>query len=83
MNQYIIKKYISKITKQNIIDYANTQNISLTNNEINIIYDYIKNKSNIFLEGQHEQILKELKQKLTPLTYNKIEQLYQQYKNKI
>ena len=83
MNYFIIKKYISKLTKQNIIDYTRKENITLTNKEIDIIYYYIKNKSNYFLEGHHQEILNELKNKLSSPTYKKIEELYQQYKNKI
>ena len=83
MNYIIIKKYISKLTKQNIIDYTKKENLNLTNKEIDIIYYYIKNKSNYFLEGHHQEILNELKNKLSLPTYKKIEELYQLYKNKI
>ncbi len=83
MNHFIIQRYINQLTKEDIINYTNKQNISLTNKEIDIIYYYIKNKSNEFLKGNHEEILQELKQKLTNSTYKKIEEIYIMYKNKI
>ena len=83
MNQFIIKKYINKLKKQDITNYANQQNIYLTQKEIDIIYDYIKNRHSEFLNGNQEKLLKEIKEKVTPNTYKKIEELYYFYKNKI
>ena len=69
MNRFIIKKYIDRLTKQDIINYIDKQNIELSPNEIDIIYYYIKNKYNDFLNGNDQNILKELKQKVSPKTY--------------
>ena len=70
LNQIIIKKYITKLTKQNIIDYLNNQQIKIPENEIDIVYHYIKNNQSYFIEGNHQKILKELKEKLSNNTYN-------------
>ncbi len=83
MNKYLIYKYSKNITKQDIINFSNSQNISLTANELNTIYYYIINKTKIFLEGNRELILQELKNKLTSNTYNKIIELYNKYKDKL
>lgn len=83
MNQIILKKYISKLTKQNIKNYLNNQNVNINDNELNTIYYYIKNKSDYFLKGHHQEILNELKTKLEKNTYLKINELYNQYKNKL
>ena len=83
MNILIIEKYIKKLTKQDIINYATKQNISLTESEINIIYNYIKTKYKDFLNGNEKELLSEIKQKVKPPTYQKIEQLYNLYQNKI
>ena len=58
MNQFIIQKYINKITKKDIITYAQNNNIYLTDEEINTIYFFIKQKTNDFLKGNREKILK-------------------------
>ena len=83
MNILIIEKYIKKLTKQDIINYTTKQNISLTESEINIIYNYIKTKYKDFLNGNEKKLLSEIKQKVKPTTYKKIEQLYNLYQNKI
>lgn len=83
MNRFIIKKYINKLTKQDIINYTYKQNIELSTKEIDIIYYYIKNKYNEFLNGNEQNILKELKQKVSPKTYQILEEYYNTYKNKI
>lgn len=83
MNKYIIQKYINKLTKQDIINYSSNEKISLSQKEIDIIYEYIKTRYLDFLSGNQDIILKELKSKLNSKTYQKIEELYQQYKNKI
>ena len=83
MNEFIIIKYIQKITKQDIKNYATKENIPIKEEELNIIYDYIKTKSLNYLKENQEKILKELKQKLSQPTYQKIIQLYNLYKNKI
>ena len=83
MNRFIIKKYIDKLTKQDIINYIYKQNIELSPNEIDIIYYYIKNKYNEFLNGNDKNILIELKQKVSPKTYHILKDYYNTYKNKI
>lgn len=83
MNYFIIEKYIKKLTKQDIINYLNTQNITIPQKEINIIYDYIKNKYKDYIKGNKEQLLKEIKTKVSPTTYQIIENYHNQYKNKI
>ena len=80
MNRFIIKKYIDRLTKQDIINYIDKQNIELSPNEIDIIYYYIKNKYNDFLNGNDQNILKELKQKVSPKTYQIIQEYYNLYK---
>ena len=83
MNRFIIKKYIDKLTKQDIINYIYKHNIELSPNEIDIIYYYIKNKYNEFLNGNDQNILIELKQKVSPKTYHILKDYYNTYKNKI
>lgn len=80
MNKLLIYKYIERIKKEDIANYSLSQNINLTNNELNIIYDYIKHKTNEILNNP-EEILKEIKNKLSIPVYNKIIELYDKYKD--
>ena len=79
MNKLIIINYIKKLTKKDIYTYCKNNNISINDNEIDTIYYYIKNKYNIFLDGNHQEILNEIKYKVTSYTYNKIIELYNKY----
>ena len=81
MNIYLIYQYIKKIQKKDIYNFANKQGIILDNNELDIIYYYVKNEYKNFLNGNQQKILNEIKSKVKISTYNKIEELYNQYKN--
>lgn len=81
MNNYIIYQYIKKIQKEDINKFALKQGIQLDNNELDIIYYYIKNEYKNFLNGNQKSILEDIKNKVKPTTYNKIESLYNQYKD--
>ena len=49
----LIKKYISYLTPNHIKKYALSKNIYLTNEEINIIYNFIINNYNDLLEDNN------------------------------
>ena len=83
MNRFIIKKYINKITKDDIVRYAYKQNINISDRDVQVIYYYIKHKSHYFLDGHYDLIMDEIKDKVSPIVYQKIRELYDEYKNKI
>ena len=60
MKEDIIKKYIDKITISDINSFANKNNINLNNNELNIIYKYIKNDWKTIIYGNYSYILNDL-----------------------
>lgn len=65
------------------MNYCLNNNIPLTNEELDVIYYYIKNRYNEFLEGKQTELLEEIKYKVKSATYNKIIELYIKYKDKI
>ncbi|MDD2490531.1 MAG: DUF2624 family protein [Bacilli bacterium] len=83
MQEFIIREYINQLTKEDIICLAKNNQISLDNKEVDIIYLYIKKHWQTFYNGNPQNHLKELKSKLRPTTYQKLEHLYCQLKNKI
>lgn len=85
MNLFFIERYIKKITKEDIYNYALSQEITLSSKELDILYHYLKNYYKEFLLNKESQpiILKEIQSQITPKTANKLEELYQLYKNKI
>lgn len=83
MNKLIIINYIKKLTKNDISNYCKNTNIPLTEEELEIIYYYIKNRYNDFLNGHEQELLEEIKYKVKSATYNKILELYYKYKDKL
>ena len=84
MNEIILNNYINKLTISHINDYAKSQDIHLINNEDEIIYDFLKsNYKKLYNEEYNEDLIKILKCKLSFNTYNKINNLYKEAKEKI
>ena len=83
MNIYLISEYVNRMQKQDVNNLALKQGITLDNEELDIIYNYIKNNYKTLIYGNPKVILEEIKYQVKPLTYNKIENLYMQFKDKI
>ena len=82
MNKLIIKEYINRLDKNDIFNFGLNNNIRLEDNELEVIYDCIKNKSDMIFNNP-EETLREIYSKVKEDTYNKILELYNKYKNKI
>jgi hypothetical protein len=80
MEELFLKSYVSRLTKEDIIEYLKKEDIKVTENEINIIYEYIKKYFMIFYKGDPTYLFDELRNKLNEETYNKALELYQKYK---
>lgn len=83
MNDIIIQKYINGITINNIIDFAKKEGINVKIEEAKIIHEYLNKYWKVFYYDNPKKLLLELKQKLSPATYNKLEELYYIAKEKI
>ena len=83
MNIYLINEYVNRLKVSDITYYAEKQGITLDKDEAKLIYDYIKNDYRTIIYGNPKDILNEIKFKVKPLTYNKIENLYILFKDKI
>ena len=71
----IIKKYVDILKKEDIENYALKNNILLDKNELDLIYNVIKNRYNEIYENGIN-VINEYKDKLKIDTYNKIIELY-------
>lgn len=83
MNDLLLEKYVNKLTKDHIINYAKNNGIIVNNNEVDIIYEYIKKYWRKFYYENPKDLFDELKSKLSPNTYNKLIQIYTEAKEKI
>ena len=79
MNKQVILDYLKDLKKEDIISYTKKQNIIITNNDIDTIYDYIKNNPNKIINNLDYSI-KEIKSKVSINGYNVILEMYNKYK---
>lgn len=78
-NKSTIYEYIKKIKKEDIYNYGIKQGIKIDNNEIDVIYSYINDRYDDIINNT-DNILLEIKDKLSYKTYNKLLELYDKYK---
>lgn len=76
----LIKNYIKKLNKTDIINYLNKENVKASNEEIDLIYNSIKNDFDYVLNNDFYEYLNKYKSKLNNNLYNKIIEKYNEYK---
>lgn len=76
MYDFLIKKYVERLTKDDIVKFSVKEGITLTDNEVDIIYEYIKKDWRTFYYGNPIEKLNELKILLSPEAYKRVEKLY-------
>ncbi len=82
MNDFLIKQYVTNLTHGDINNFASANGVTLNNEETNLIYDNIKQNWRTIVYGNPRGILNDLKAKLEPNTYHKMENLYTFFKAK-
>lgn len=82
MNKIIIYEYINRLKREDILKFCSMRGLIIDNNDLDTIYDYIKNDYKRFFNNPDEVIC-EVKEKVSPRTFNEIINLYDKYKNKI
>ena len=82
MNKLIIYKYIDRIRKIDIMNYGIKEGIELNDEEINLIYFYIKNRYMDFFNNPAD-IFREIEGNVRDNVYSKIIELYNKYKRYI
>ena len=80
MKKELLKNYISKLTKQDIINYLSKEWIPASNEEIDMIYNAIKNDYEEILETNFMNYISNYKLNFYPDLYRTIIEKYNQYK---
>lgn len=80
MNKYLIKRYASNITKEDILKFGESEGVSINSNELNTIYNIIKNNQDEILEGNFYEFINNYKNSFNPILFNKIIEKYEKYK---
>ena len=78
----LIGLYINKITLNNINDFALKNNIILNKKELNILFDIVKNRYKEVLYEDDSLIKSYLHDNLSMANYNKVIELYDEYRTK-
>lgn len=81
MKKEILKGYISKLTKEDIINYLSKECICASNEEIDIIYDLIKNHNEEILENDFMSYISNYEHVFNRELYLKIIEKYNQFKS--
>lgn len=79
MHRLLIEKYIKQISKQDIKEFANKNNIQLSEKDQDILYHYLKNNWQDLLYGNSRSVFKELEEKLGTEKFNVLKNLYDFY----
>lgn len=82
MSKEMIKEYVDNLRRSDIKLYALWKGIPLSNEEVDLLYEYINKHWYILLYGNELPILEDLKTKLDTNTYQKLERLYYESKQK-
>ena len=78
-NKLVIYDYIKKIKKEDICNYGIKEGIKINNNDLDIIYNYIKNRYTDIFNNPIE-VINEINGKVSDNVYQKIIELYNKYK---
>ena len=82
MNRLLIYEYINRLRREDIVKFCNIKGLNVSDNEIDIVYNYIKNDYKRFFNNPME-VINEVKLKVSNNTFNEIMKLYDKYKTKI
>ena len=80
MKKQILEMYINKLTKQDIVNYLSKECVPASNEEIDLIYNAIKNDYNEILESDFNSYISNYKLTFNKALYEKIIEKYNEYK---
>lgn len=82
MKEKLISEYVNRMTLSDVNNFAVQNGIYLKDDELNLIYNHVKNNWRTIVFGNPRGILDELKGKLDNNSYQKVESLYVYFKNR-
>lgn len=79
MNKLIIYQYINRLRRDDIVNFCNVNGFMVSDNEIDIVYSYIKNDYKRFFSNP-DVVLDEVRGKVSDNGFKIIMKLYNKYK---
>ena len=81
MKEKIIS-FVNKLDKDDIIKLAQDYDIYFSNEEVNFVYDYLKNNINDLVNNPNPDIFDNYKDKFSEINYLKIKSIINQFTKK-
>ena len=82
MYKNFIINYVKKLTKEDIYNFRDNNNLNATDNDLNTIYEFIKKYNTVFFDNP-EKYVEILKDKVSDNCYKEVMVYYEKYKNYI
>lgn len=82
MYEYLIGEYVKKVSVVDIVNFGLKNNIEVSINDAKILQHYLINNYKELISDNPNNILKEIKKKIDPITYDKAYKLFLMYRNK-
>ncbi len=82
MMRILIEQYINRLEKQDVVSFGEKNGIILNEKELDTVFNHIKNNWKTIIYGNPRPILDDIKAKVEPLSYEKIENLYSRFYEK-
>ena len=78
----ILENYLKKLSKDDILSFANKNNIMLNNKELDYIFNTIKNDYKILLSNNYDVVFQNANNYIREDNLKKIYNLFLDYRNK-
>lgn len=75
----LIERYMDRLTKEDVNTFAQSKNISLSENELNFTYDFVKKNYKNFLANPSLFNIERYKDKYTKENFSKITKVFNEY----
>lgn len=79
----LIESYVSKMKKEDIINFAHKNNLTISEHEIDFVYNFIKNNYASVLKNPNSFDLAPYKKEFSNENYQFIESLINKYKKMV
>lgn len=78
----LVKNYMNNLTKEQVNDFALKNNVSLSSEELNFTYDFVKKNWEIILRNPNLLNLERFRNQFSSENFGKIQKLFQFYYQK-
>ncbi len=75
----LIERYINRMTKEDVNNFAISKNINLSENELNFTYDFVKKNYKNFLANPNLFNINRYKNNYTEENFSKITKVFNEY----